>query len=382
MVTSENILMSLVRSALWQSAPTTDGFPLGEAEWHHLHFLAQKQTVQGIVFDAVCRLPEDLLPPPDLFQVWMQEARATEFIHQQHIRALAWLTTRIEAESSLRPIILKGLPLASLYPIPSHRVSGDIDVYYGSEDVADTADRLVESWGNIVTKGKNSESVFALNGVPIEHHGYLTLSHVPWRKKRLTNWIEHTLEEEGSTREIMVDNIPVRVLSPMLDLIQLSSHNLKHSLNEGIGLRQLCDLALFVSHNHDQLQASPLRQQLSRFGLQRWTALCLSYCTRYLGLPSEMLPYPVKTSQHTLTAMHEEVMQSGNFGQMDERYSHDSDSNQSATAQRITQNVWRYFRLSPMESLCWYVGLIGLRLKEKIWKKEHNEEEEKEKRNK
>lgn len=366
MANIEHILLSLVRSAIWQSEPSTEGLPLDESDWRALHFLTHKQTVQGIVYDAVCQLPEELLPPTDLLMQWMEEVKGIEATHQQHARALAWMCTRVEAESKLRPIVLKGLPLASLYPEPSHRVSGDIDLFYGSEKAAEEADRLVESWGSIVNRGEQGESIFAISGVPIEHHAFLTLSHVPCRRQRLTAWIEHSLSQQGATHEVMTDNMPVRVLSPKLDMVQLGSHNLKHSLNEGIGLRQLCDLALFVSHYHDALSTAPLRQLLSRFGLRRWTDLCLSYCVQYLGLPAERLPYPVEASQRMVEAMHREVMQSGNFGQMDDRYAYSPEGNMKATAQRVTLNVWRYFRLSPLESLCWYTSLIAVRLIERI----------------
>ena len=355
-----------MRAALWQHEPSTDGFPLGEAEWHQLYFMARKQTVEGIVYDAVCQLPEDLLPPTDLLMDWMREVQVIEATHQQHLRALAWLTARTEAESALRPIVLKGLPLASLYPTPSHRVSGDIDLYYGSSAAAEEADRMVESWGTPVNRGEQGESIFAISQVPIEHHAFLALSHVPWRKHRLTAWIERTMTKDTATRQVMVENMPVRVLSAEIDMVQLGSHNLKHSLNEGIGLRQLCDLALFVCHNQAALAAAPLKDLLSRFGLRRWTDLCLAYCVEHLGLPASKLPYPVKASSHLVEAMHREVMQSGNFGKMDDRYNIGGEGNQSATAQRITNNVWRYFSLSPQESLCWYAGLIGRRLKERI----------------
>ena len=363
-----------MRAALWQQEPSTDGLPLSEAEWHHLHFLALKQTVQGIVYDAVCQLPEDLLPPTDLLMLWMREVQAIESTHQQHLRALAWLTTRTEAESALRPIVLKGLPLASLYPTPSHRISGDIDLFYGSRAAAEEADRLVESWGTPVIRGEQGESSFAISQVPIEHHAFLALSHVPWRKHRLTSWIERTMAKDTSTRRVMINDMPVRVLSAEIDMVQLGSHNLKHSLNEGIGLRQLCDLALFVSHNQATLAKAPLKDLLGRFGLRRWTDLCLAYCVAHLGLPASSLPYPVKASSQLVEAMHREVMHTGNFGKMDERYTIGSEGNQAATAQRITNNVWRYFSLSPQESLCWYAGLIGRRLKERITGKPEEQE--------
>ena len=363
---TEDILLSLVRSALWDTTPSAEGFPLDEATWHYLYYLAKKQTVQGIVYDAICRLPEDLLPPTDLLLGWMNEVQSIEVNHQQQMRALAWLTTRVEVESALRPIILKGLPLAALYPIPSHRISGDIDVFYGSSAAAEAADSLVESWGTIVSRGKFGESIFTISHVPVEHHGLLVHSHVPIRNRRLTAWIERKMAEEGFTREVIVGEMPVRVLPPDLNVVQLSSHNLGHSLNEGISVRQLCDLALFVDHHHEVLRATPLRQLLSRFGLRRWTDLCLSYCVSYLGLSAERLPYPVKTSSGTIEVLRREVMLSGNFGQMDERYERNPEGNALVTAKRISNNVSRYFRVAPLESFFSISSLTGMWLKDRI----------------
>ena len=362
--------MSLVRSALWQEAPSTEGFPLDEPSWHHLHFLAVKQTVHGIVYDAICQLPEELLPPADLLIHWMHEVQGIEANYQQQLRALAWLTTRIEAESALHPIILKGLPLAALYPTPSHRVSGDIDIFYGSAEAAETADSLVESWGTIVTRGKFGESVFTISHVPIEHHGYLVHSHVPVRKQRVTAWIEKRMKDADATLQVSIADMPVSVLTPTLDLIQLSSHSLGHALNEGVSVRQMCDLAIFAHHHYDTLSAAPLRQLLNRFGLRRWTDLCLSYCTTYLGLPTNRLPYPVKPHHPMLAAMHREVMLSGNFGHMDDRYERTPDGNSAVTAQRISRNVWRYLRVAPLESTSMLSTLTTLWLKDRIFGKE------------
>lgn len=362
--------MSLVRSALWQEAPSTEGFPLDEPSWYHLHFLARKQTVQGIVYDAICQLPEDLLPPADLLIDWMREVQDIEANYQQQLRALAWLTTRIEAESALHPIILKGLPLAALYPTPSHRMSGDIDIFYGSAEAAEEADRLVESWGNNIIRGKFGESAFSISHVLIEHHGYLVHSYVPVRKQRLTTWIEKRMTDTDATLQVSIADMPVSVLTPALDLIQLSSHSLGHALNEGVSVRQMCDLAIFAHHHHDTLSAAPLRQLLSRFGLRGWTDLCLSYCTTYLGLPASRLPYPVKTRRSLLNAMHREVMLSGNFGQMDDRYEHTPEGNSAATAQRISRNVWRYLRVAPLESTGMLTTLTALWLKDRIFGKE------------
>lgn len=366
MTSINDILLSLTRAALWDTEPHLDA-PLTPDQWEELYHQARKQTIQGIVYDAACRLPEAQLPPDNLLGTWMEEVLYIEATHHRHLKTLAWVASRMEAETALRPIVLKGLPMASLYPTPHHRVSGDIDLYFGSLSTVHEADRQVESWGIPVTRGLNDESSYLVNDVPIEHHGHLVHSHVPWRKKRLRAWIEHRLCEADATTECSVENNVVRVLSPELDLLQLSSHALKHALNEGIGLRQLCDIALFVTRHREQLPPDIVRPLLKRFGLLRWTDLCLSYCVAHLGVSQGQLPFPVHVRQELVASMHDEVLQSGNFGFLDERYHAQGETpRQSATARRIIRNVWRYMRLSPQEALCWSLGLAAVRAGEKI----------------
>ncbi len=366
----EQALLSLTKAALWSASPATDGFPLDEDEWLQLHFMAQKQTVEGIVYDAICLLPEDLLPPDHILMDWMEEVQRMEAKHRLHVRTLAWFTGRMEEETPLKPIILKGLPIGSLYPTPSHRTCGDIDIFYGNAAACTRANYQVESWGIPVLSGDSGEYAFLIGEIPIEHHSYMSLSHVPWRKKSLTSWVEHECSLATGTMTVEVEGMSIKVLSPILDMVQLASHSLKHALNEGIGLRQLCDMALYVNRYHDIMQPKELRQALNRFGLLRWTDLCLSYCTTYLGLQESSLPYSLHCSKHLLDAMHEEVMLSGNFGQMDERYQqqYPTQATQKQTAKRILRNVRRYIGLSPLESTFWLLGLAGTRTIEKIQK--------------
>ena len=165
----EQILLMLTRSAIWGKEPETKGFPLSEEEWHGLHFMARKQTVHGIVYDVVCQLPEELLPPDDLLGNWMFEVQQIERDYLRQVRTLGWLTSRLEAESDLTPIILKGLPLATFYPTPSHRYSGDIDVFYGSLDRCEKANSLVRSWGlPVMGGGSEKEYSFMLGEVEVD----------------------------------------------------------------------------------------------------------------------------------------------------------------------------------------------------------------------
>lgn len=67
--------LSLLRAGLWGSAsycnlggsnPGSGYFPLTGEEWEIIYLLARRQTVEGLVYDGILRLPVPLLPPSPL----------------------------------------------------------------------------------------------------------------------------------------------------------------------------------------------------------------------------------------------------------------------------------------------------------------------------
>lgn len=80
---------------------------------------------------------------------------------------------------------LKGVGLSTLYPIPSHREGGDIDIYTfsGSESISDSeanqlADSLIEQQGQKIDVDKTPKhSVFYFNGILVENHKTFTNVH-------------------------------------------------------------------------------------------------------------------------------------------------------------------------------------------------------------
>ncbi len=362
--------MGLTRAALWSEEPSTEGLPLTEEEWVEVYRLAHKQTVQGIVYDAICHLPEEFLPSGRIFSLWMPEMEALEANYQRHIRTIGWLTSRMTEGSQLRPIILKGIPLASLYPVPEHRVLGDIDVFYGNMENRDAADDLVESWGIPVMRLKNHESSYSVNNIVIEHHYVIAKSHVPWHRSQ-ESWIENYLTSHQGPDSVSIEHVKMNILPPVLNILLLSSHSLGHVIYKGIGLRQMCDFALYIYHHGQSVNRKALISALKKYQVKRWTDLCLAYCVSYLGLPSERLPYPVDIPEKDLRMLHGDILQTGNFGDMDDRYSEPVDKGEGLlshlfTFKRIARNMPHYFKYIPYESVSWIFSLIHQRVSEHL----------------
>ena len=353
------ILRELLRLALWGDEPCyVKDLKLSPGQWALIMNVSLKQGIQGLVLDSLGR-PERPRPPRIFLDQLRAIADAQKQVYRQHLKLTDYLRVRFENnDRPFTPIVLKGLSLARLYEKPWLRNLGDIDLYFASPKCEKWATDCVESWGTPVRRGKGSESSYVMGGVVVEHHGLLVHPHTIFRaqSRRLREWIENEMKKSGSTRSICLDGVEIRVLRPDLDLLQLLSHALKHCINEGIGLRQLCDIAMYLHANKDIIDGGKTLEVLRLFGLERWARLVFAFLVQWLGLAEGDLPYKVRNVQkQNIATLLDEVAKSGDLGFMDERVNGRPKGwkGKAFTARRIFTKAWRFLPYAPREIIAW-----------------------------
>lgn len=116
----------------------------------------------------------------------------------------------------------------------------------------------------------------------------------------------------------MVDGLPL--LSDKHQAAVLLLHKLEHFLSERLGLRQLCDWAMFVDKRLTEALWSQLRPQLAEFGLLTFTEVITRVCIDDLHLPQEKAPWAMEADQELVSEVMEQILASGNFGAKDHDY--------------------------------------------------------------
>ena len=102
--------------------------PLSGDQWREIYQMAVRQTLVGVMFPAIERLPEGLRPPKEILLQWyMQKERIVKMNRLLNLRAVE--TERFFKQEGFKTCILKGQGVATLYPNPLLRVSGDIDIW-------------------------------------------------------------------------------------------------------------------------------------------------------------------------------------------------------------------------------------------------------------
>ena len=305
----QKAFMLLLRQGLWDRQEDCSAlFPLDEKEWNEIHSMARKQTVQGIIYDGIRLLPTEAVPPRKVLLGWMVEVDTLERVNRQHRETI----------KALQRMEKLGLP---------------------------------------VKRGTNGEASCLINRVLIEHHSRLIELHNPFLQKEIRQW------EAG-----VFTNSQGKLPSEANHLL-LSTHILKHLINEGIGLRQLCDIAMAFNALHSVTNKNELECICRKWHIHRWNRLLYALLIKYLGVPADLLPFSTSLCPDKLM---QEIWESGNFGHGDERYGERPTgkwANKRYTLKRIFHKMHLSLGYAFDETFWWLAGLALLRFKEMIKKK-------------
>ncbi len=322
------VLRALLRAGLWEKeVELSDVFPATSECWHRVFRLARQQTVTSLVYRGLTSLPERFFPADPLLCRWTAEADRIERANRRMNAVLADLYAFFGAHG-LRPVLLKGQGIASLYANPWLREAGDIDLYFRRPEERTESLRLIRAQGTEFRRQPDGSVSYLWQGIEVEHHPALFDLHAPRVRRSLhtLEWTygfaEQTLTADGSLRA----DVP----APVLNLLLLNTHILKHAIGRGIGLRQLCDMARAYHVLCGQRNCHELKKIYSDMGIRRWSRLLHAFLTDELGLSQDSLPYwELRTSARDLSSI---VYAGGNFGRCD---THGTTVSQSPSAHKL-----------------------------------------------
>ena len=281
----ERLLFRLLRDALWHGLEKLPA-SFSEEETSKLFEIAEKQAVLGLVTDAVIR-NNISLPRDKVFEaVGLQEQIKAQSWHvNQGIIALhKTLSAKV-----IKYAIVKGQIVASYYPSPLLRQSGDIDFYLSHERFKDGLNVIKTEWGvDAEIHGSEKHADFGYDGNLFEAHFVLTDLLSTERNKYFQDLVDR---DEGAT--IVIDGREIRTLSPTLHVLYVFLHIWFHLMALGVGLRQFCDLAVMLHYVKNQIDMNALRVHLKMLKMERVWKACCSILIDYLGLTQEETGYVV-----------------------------------------------------------------------------------------
>lgn len=292
----EKVLLLLIRLAL--GTETTVEVPVN-VDWPKVIDYAERHGLSAIAWDGLQRIYESNprleldLDRPSLKQQkydWFGLVLSVEQAYEKHIRAIKGLAD-FYSLYGIKMMLLKGVGLSQYYPIPSHRPSGDVDIYlYGRYAEGDLL--VSQELGIQVNDSSEHHTKFVFRGLSVENH---------------YDFINTKVRRSGSSFDLLLKSIVeessylwkggIYLPGPELNALFLMKHMAGHFSSEGITLRHVLDWALFVKSNYEEVNWEEFLEICYKYNTYKFVSGINSICIDYLGFDSQCFPKMKRDSE-------------------------------------------------------------------------------------
>lgn len=307
---AESRFWALLRAGLWNCEVDFAAWENGpDVDWNIVYELACQQALVGIVFDGIGHLPAPMCPPQKMVLKWYAEVVRIERANVAVDQALFSLLSLYKKEGIV-PLLLKGQGIGRLYPCPSHRQPGDIDLFM--PDDYERSKTLLKEKGIALVAECEKHVEYIFQGVVVENHKYAACFYNPCRNRKLQKWASRWMKEDperwlGGEQDVCVPPAGFNVVFLLI-------HMLLHFIPSGIGLRQVCDWALLLRTYHQEIDWNRLGLEIRELGLEHALQAFGYVAVHYLGLPAACLPGVDVGSCESGEFLVRDILQGGNFG--------------------------------------------------------------------
>ena len=314
-----------------------------QKEWKQMFLFLQQQSLLGVALPMLKTLPREQCPTGDLPLVWYTLGDRLSLMNADLNRKCVEVSQWFE-EHGFHTCILKGQGNAAMYPDPSLRNSGDIDVWLwprmvNSEGGTVNGERLTVKGerlaGTLLSKTslkKRREEILKFvraslgkqdvfyhhvdfpmfEGTEVEVHFMPTWMNSYFNNNKLQRFLEAeaqaSFSNETSIGAGQVIHTPTWVMNVVFQLIHIQ----KHLFAEGIGLRQVMDYYYLLLRRGSEEECQKVLAVVHDLGLDTFLASLQWVLQQVFGLKDEYLIGA--TDKENGALLLGEILSGGNFG--------------------------------------------------------------------
>lgn len=280
-------------------------------EWNYIYSEAERQAVSGIIVDGLDKLPKEQLP---IQQQLLELIGVAEMLRQRN-QVLNKRSTEIQqlfTGAGFRSCVLKGQGNAQMYPNPTSRMPGDIDIWVDGEREA--INTFVDSIVKDAHKGYK-DVAFHYKDVEVEAHFFPTYLNSYSKNNLLQSYIEENKGTQFTHKVEIGEAQELCVPTDDFNLVYQMCHLYHHFFCEGIGLRHFIDYYFLLKRIVDEGIRENARLQLQALGMERFAKGVMWVEKEILGLGSEYLL--MAEDEKTGKLIQKEILEYGNFNKAD-----------------------------------------------------------------
>ncbi|MDO4800558.1 MAG: nucleotidyltransferase family protein [Prevotellaceae bacterium] len=329
-------------------------------EWKQLYDMAKKQSLVGICFAAVQRLPEDMRPPEMLYLTWMGMAAKIQQRNEVVNKQCVELQKRLSADG-FKSFLMKGQCNASLYgDLAFLRQSGDIDVYVasGRECILEYVQKTAPT--SVINEIELEYKVF--DDTEVDLHYKLPNFRNPFRNGKLHAFLCGLIDVNYDNKRVLPGGPVISCPVWEYDIVFQLVHIYDHFICRGVGLRQIMDFHFLLLNKPKDADMMTVKDAVKSIGLDGFASGLMWVLQHVFCLSMISVPWcPNKRDGEFLL---KEILISGNFGHGNEKMN-DVVTNTWKRAWVVNANTFRYWRF---DHWAWFWSPLW-RIYHFVWKK-------------
>jgi hypothetical protein len=259
-------------------------------DWPSIYKILSIGKLIGVTYSTVSKLPPNLAPPIELLNQWKQQSFHYGIRQILANKELSYVLKEAKARN-INLIVFKGLPIANLYPEMNSRFTSDADLFVSPEERTQAEAMLVElGYKYMEPNSKESVPVYSIKdqnrSLFIELHSRLWEDYEGEQTRQLDKL---KLTDKDSLITVRIDHIELVTLGYEEHLIYQMFHIIKHFAFEGVCLRYLTDITLYINA---YIKNIDLPHFWNIMKLLKYDIFCDSFfkvCVKYLGLTPDIL---------------------------------------------------------------------------------------------
>ena len=330
-------------------------------EWGELYAMAKKQSLVGVCFAGVHRLQEQQQASTStssaqaemLYLRWLGMAAKIQQMSEEHRRVLKVVSEFLN-KKGYRAVFMKGLTCAERYPDPLLRQCGDIDFVVREEDFNDVMRALEEIAEVDHDLVHEHHGMAHIGGVQLEPHYKIHNYQNPWNDRMMRSLQQELLNDKERCM-MRIGQAEIEKFPLEFEGMFLVSHMVNHVYEEGLGLRQVMDFAMWLKEVREcaTFDSVTYRGYLRKMHMERAAKIFTYICVKYLGTDRFTMGYAyTKKEEAFAEKLLADIMAVGNFAR-------GAEERPEAGWQAYwwtTKRAWRLGYLCPSEAWWWPVS--------------------------
>ena len=225
------------------------------------------------------------------------------------------------SQKGLQPVVVKGLVCRSLYPEPELRPSADEDLLIRPEEY-DGCKAVLTAAGFVLDKGIEGKD-YEIAFIHPDSHFCIELhtSLFPADSEAYGDCAHYFDGALDRAVDLSLEGVSLRTLAPTDHLLFLICHAYKHLLHAGIGIRQLCDMALMAERDDAKIDWPYIRRSCDELNISVFTAALFRISEKQLGFAMPDAFSGIELDESDLL---EDILSGGLYGVVDVDRAHSS----------------------------------------------------------